>query len=787
MNIFTYDLEVQNHRYNKRVAGPFCPDNYVVQIGWKLNNGKPQEQYYTEFHRDNVLPVDVINKLQKGDIINGFNIKFDLLWVWREPCLVAAFKRGVRIYDGQYAEYLLGGMTQDVQMISMNQTAEQYGGGCKIDAVKEMWENGALTSEIPRGLLTDYLIGDGESIVGDVENTYKIMVGQVKRMTAEQPKEFKKMINFRFDGLLATTEMEYNGMYVDQQVAEDGRKLLAANLQVATKELEEFIPELPEELTFSWGSPQQKSCLIFGGTVKYGKWTVTPDENGNTVYVQQTVKQPLFTVNGETQPIPLDKCILAGGLYVLLTDKSTENSFEHKGNWYIVQDTYKSGKNKGLGKFKNVKQDDKEKPKGSIKDHYFTFSGYTAPNPRWAGKATDAKGGPLYSTNAETINALSTRGIPFTDTLAKFTKYQKDLSTYYWVEDDKGSRKGMLTLVGDDNVIHHALNHTSTVTGRMSSSNPNLQNIPRGDTSNVKKMFTSRFGVNGRMAEIDYSQLEVVVQGVLTKDKQLCEDLNNRVDFHCKRLATKLGEDYGHVLHKCKVENDELYGKMRTGAKAFSFQRAYGAGVAAIVLATGMSKTEVEALVSAEETLYPTVKKFDQVLELHINNNATKSGGQIFHNGIAFNQKQSTWNSPTGTMYKWKQGITPEFMHEKGKYTGFSPTERKNYPVQGEGGFIMQTMLGIVWRYFVANDYFNGDVLLVNSVHDCLLLDGRDDKTLKPVREDVHRILETVPTVFNNAYPELKVSVPFPVETEVGHDLFNMTVEHLPKENKECH
>ena len=280
------------------------------------------------------------------------------------------------------------------------------------------------------------------------------------------------------------------------------------------------------------------------------------------------------------------------------------------------------------------------------------------------------------------------------------------------------------------------------------------------------------------LAEIDYSQLEVVIQGLLTKDKQLCEDLNNRVDFHCKRQATKLGEEYEYVLHKCKVEGDERYGAMRTGAKGFSFQRAYGAGVPAIVEATGMSKDDVEALIVAETTLYPTVKDFDERLERHINDNATRTDSKLFHGGIAFNQQESVWHSPTGTMYKWRQGITPEFMHKSGKYTGFSPTERKNYPMQGEGGFVMQTMLGKVWRYFVENDGFNGEVLLVNSVHDCLLLDGINDAAITPVYKAVHKILETVPEVYNNAYPELNVNVPFPAETEVGADLYDMTVQH---------
>jgi hypothetical protein len=118
-------------------------------------------------------------------------------------------------------------------------------------------------------------------------------------------------------------------------------------------------------------------------------------------------------------------------------------------------------------------------------------------------------------------------------------------------------------------------------------------------------------------------------------------------------------------------------------------------------------------------------------------------------------------------------------MHKQGKFTGFSPTERKNYPVQGFGGEIVQTMLGKVFRYFLENDRFDGKVLLVNTVHDCLLLDGTDMETIKPVALEVQRILESVPEVFNKAFPDtLNIVVPFPCETEIGDDLFDMSVLH---------
>ena len=767
MNILTFDLETENHILNKRKASPFDPRNYIVQIGWSINGGKCHERYYTEYHRTPVLP-----DLTDIDMLVGFNIKFDLAWVWKEPQLLAFLKKGGTIYCGQYAEYLLGGMTQDVQMISMNAVIEQYGGSLKIDAVKEMWENGLLTSQIPRDLLTDYLIGDGGELQGDVNNTWLIFLGQLERFEEMSP-EFKTMYKMRMDGLLATTEMEHNGMYVDQVEGEHLRKQLVIDIATATTELEEFLPELPKELKFNWGSYVHKSCLIFGGTVRYKKWLAHTNANG-IIYAKKTEKHPLFTYNGETQPIPPSEAIKAGELYVLIVPEGTQGAWLHNDKYYITQNQFKGGKQKGLGKTKNVQVPDETKPKGALTDHYYKFLGYVKPLAKWKSDTTDAFDEPLYSTAAEVIEELATYGLAFTEALIKRTSLAKDLSTYYWTEDKAGKRKGMLTLVDDNGIIHHKLNHVTTVTSRMSSSDPNLQTLPREGTSEVKRMFKSRFGELGLMAEIDYSQLEVVIQGVLSKDVQLRKDLNNKVDFHCKRLSAVLNEDYQHVWDMCHKVKDDSYKKQRTGAKVFSFRRAYGAGAKTIADGTGLGLDVVEALIRAEERMYPDIVKFDNMLERAINHSRIPIDKKLFLDGVAFSQGEGHWDSPTGTRYVWRENITPVFMHKKGKFTGFSPTERKNYPVQGFGGEIMQTMLGKVFRYFLSKDMFDGDVLMVNTVHDCMILDGVED-VLPGVATAVQELMETVPQVFNQAYSDtLDIDVPFPAEAEVGRDLYAM-------------
>lgn len=789
MNILTLDLETQNHRHLKRLASQFCEENYVVQIGWSVNGGEKHEKYYDAWHRDPILP-----DLTNIDIINGFNIKYDLLWVWREPEFQAFLKKGGRIYCGQYMEYLLNGMAPDSQMVSMDQVCESYGGGLKNDAVKEMWNDGVLTADIPRDLLTDYLIGDGKEIIGDIENTWLILTGQLARARANHPKEFMTTFWLRMDGLLATCEMEYNGLHVDTELAETHVELLNADLDEALVTLNGFIPPTPEGYTFSWGSPVQKSCLIFGGVVTYKKWAPHLDEHGEVQYAKMDVVWPQFTYNGRKVSIdPTSaKVRKAGEFYVyelsdeLIAVKCTHTV--HNNKRYMIQDRYKSGKRQGDGITRKVKVPNVEKPKGAIQDHMFKFDGFVKPKSKWKGKNLDAHSNHTYSVSAEVVDELGTMGLPFTDALSMWAKLNKLIGTYYIAEDKNGKQSGMMTLVNEEGIIHHRLNHVKTVTSRLSSSDPNLQNIPRFNkklSANVKECFSSRFK-DGIMGEVDYSQLEVVGQQVLTGDPQMKEDLLNKVDFHCKRLSLKLGEDYLYVWEKCHTEEDEDYKTQRTKAKNFSFQRAYGAGVAAIVADTGMSKQDVEELIANDEAAYPLTVKFDQQLEKTIQQNAVKSESVLFIGGLKCKVRESHWDAPTGTRYTWREGIAPKWLNQKGIYTAFSPTERKNYPVQGVSGEFVQAMLGKVFRYFVANDMFDYQILLCNTVHDCVQTDGTQEAT-KKVLPNIQKILESVPEVYNKLFPDtMSIEVPFPCEAEVGPNLQDlMKWEHYLEQTQE--
>ena len=755
-----FDLETESRQLRKRFASPWHPENFVVLRAWKLQGDKQCSwRYYTEKTQDYLrIPEDVT-------LLVGFNIKFDLLWEMADgnEDLRSFFKRGGAVWDCQYAEYLLQAQHPDYHMCSLDSIIESYGGRLKIDEVKKLWEAGVLTSQIPEDLLVDYAVGTEEEQrnSGDIGNTELIFLGQIKKAVQMG---MLKAIQSRMDGLCATTEMEFNGLKID--VAEAGKrmKVLEAELAEAITELNGYIPELPDGLEFNWQSRVHVSALIFGGTIKYEKQAPYKDEaTGDWVRKKATESWPLF------DGVPVNP---NGTDPVIGTDGN--------GLWYNIstqkrQDQFVSGAKKGEGKFKKVDVPGEIKVK--YQDFFCKLPGYTEPDTEWKTEQTDGAGQPVYSTNDETIQELTTRNLPFCKALGRRAALVKELGTYYVRYDPKKKTyQGMLACVAPGtHIINHKLNHTSTVTTRLSSSDPNLQNVPRGDKSEVKKLFISRF-LGGKMMEADYSQLEVVVQGLLSGDKNLCEDLRQKIDFHCKRVAAKFGCTYEEALFRCKDESYEeykLWKKRRTGCKEFSFQRAYGAGAAAISYTTGMDIEDIKQMIEAEEAMYPGVVIYNEKVEKEVNRTGVpfrdpQRGFRSFRRGY--------YTSPTGCRYSFRSWDAPKFLKDKGINDSFSPPELKNYPVQGTGGEIVQMILGVLWRHFCGTDNYGGKALLVNTVHDCVWIDYHPDVE-QELAANVKRIMESVPEELMRRFG-MEVTVPFPVEVECGPNMYELHHVH---------
>lgn len=693
-----YDIETSIYESCGRKANPFDKRNYIVSHGVKYSDGT-----YRLTHTDDGtdLPKGWLDGVK---CIVGVNLKFDLLYMWDDPEVKAFFKRGGRIYDCQYSRYLL--TAQQHKWPSMNEMAAIYGGSQKEDKIKEYWQAGVQTIDIPKHELLDYL-------KDDLDNTEIIFKGLVEE---SKQKKMTKTIKHHMDGLLATVEMEYNGLYIDMDAANKNMKILQDDISGIEAKLKEWEPKLPDGCEFNWGSGQHLSALLFGGCIPCITKEPVLDENGEQVYFFKTQVQTVKDARGN--PV-----------------------------------TYKTGKRAGEIKTRQVKVPDKNRPKYRKVTRKVYIEGTAKPRPEWE----LAKEG-VYKTDAKVIKALAEEGNPFAKDLLTWKKYVKDLGTYYMKDG-----KGMLMMVQEDGLIHHSLNNVQTETGRLSSSKPNLQNCPRGNTSNVREMFCSRFGDDGVVAEIDYSQLEVVVQAFLTKDKNMIRDVNDKVDFHCKRLAYKLHEPYEDVLYKAKVEKDPWYDLQRTLAKGFSFQRAFGAGKKAIAASTGMDEDEVQKLIDVEDSLYPNVNKYNAWVASTVERTA-KPINETTPNG---HRRHMGWHpAPTGKRYSFKTYDAPEFME---KTTSFLPTEQKNYSVQGSAGEMVLITAGILWRRFVSTGNYGGKALLINTVHDCIWFDIHKD-VLNEVIKDAEYIMTGIPRHYKRIFG-IDVPVVFRVDSEVGKNM----------------
>lgn len=769
----TWDVETTIRSNFKRKGNPFDPENFIVMSGWARDNGPVHGEYFgrrkdwpssTEAQR---YAVPVGNDAKDDWFIKliappppemppkwvvGVNIKFDLLYALRDPANLEAWMhyvaQGGNVWDCQLAEYLLMGMGKQHHMLSMDEIAPRYGGNTKFDEVKALWEAGVSTEDIDRDLLTRYLCGTpGQH--GDIGNTRLIFLAQLA--TAKASGQYNS-IEMNMGSLLCTIEMERNGMRVDKALGLEQAEQLAGDLATLTLELNTFLPaDLPFE--FNWGSPVQKSALIFGGDVTYQAKVWYKDGDGKQLYAQ--MKVPAYCMDD--------------GSVIPVADALALDAKADAGIYPVV---FASGKNKGELKTKQIMVDDVSKPKGSMQPHTYTFPRITDPSDRWRGSVPGR-----WSVNSDVIEALANRDIPFLQALTKVEKLSKDLGTYYITTNETtGEQKGMLTLVQWDGIIHHMLNHTSTVTGRFSSSSPNLQNLPKDGKSLVKTLFVSRF-VGGKIVQSDFTALEVYVQAILTRCKQLILDLLAGLDMHCVRVSQKTGKPYEEVYQLAVVEKVKEWSKQRTLAKIFSFQRAYGAGALLIAEDTGMDIEDVKALIAAEEIRYPEIGRYYEALTEVINNNSVDSGIVVDHPDIAGLKcflRTSHYATPDGKKYSYRQSPSPKFLAERpasrgGVASSFSPTEIKNYVVQGTGGEWAKAAMWLAIRVWYKTKNMNGRSLLVNQVHDALYADTAPE-VARTSTAMLHACMEAASEFMEWKF-KWAVPAPVPSETMLGDNM----------------
>ena len=208
-----------------------------------------------------------------------------------------------------------------------------------------------------------------------------------------------------------------------------------------------------------------------------------------------------------------------------------------------------------------------------------------------------------YSTDVKVLEELSLRGIQIAGKLLDYRGYTKLLSTYV---------DPIPKLADENDRIHTTFHQNGTATGRLSSSNPNLQNIPArtDDGIKIRKGFISKEGWS--LISFDYSQIELRVLAELSKDEHLIEAYRKGEDLH-ELTARKIF---------FKTDDEEITRMERSIAKVINFSVLYGKTPFGLSQELKITVEDATKYIRTYFEQYPKVREFlDNILE-----NAKKNG-----------------------------------------------------------------------------------------------------------------------------------------------------------------
>ena len=328
-------------------------------------------------------------------------------------------------------------------------------------------------------------------------------------------------------------------------------------------------------------------------------------------------------------------------------------------------------------------------------------------------KAKKKRGKTNYSTNAAVLEELA-EDYEIAQLILDYRKYAKLKSTY---------TEALPALIDiKDRRIHTTYNQTVTATGRLSSSNPNLQNIPvRTEEGNkIRKAFVPEDRENALILSADYSQIELRLLAHITQDKHLLEAFNNGIDVHTL-TASKVFD----------VPVEQVTKEMRYNSKAVNFGIIYGQSKYGLAKALGISNAEAEDFINKYFATYPRVKAYME--------------GTV---------KEAEEKGFVQTIFGRKRYLASELSSSNGMIREFAKRAAINQPMQGSAADLMKIAMIDFSNKLKEN---NLKSKMIIQVHDELVVE-----VLKTELEDVKQLVKEA--------MELKqpLSVPLVVDISVG-------------------
>ena len=320
---------------------------------------------------------------------------------------------------------------------------------------------------------------------------------------------------------------------------------------------------------------------------------------------------------------------------------------------------------------------------------------------------------PGYSTNIEVLEAL--KGYhPMVGMVIEYRQLTKLRSTYV---------DGLLKVIGDDGRIHSTFQQMVTATGRLSSTDPNLQNIPvRTELgSELRHMFVAKPGCV--LVDADYSQIELRVLADIAKDETMMQAFCSGTDIHAMTAS--------QVFH---VPIEEVTASMRRSSKAVNFGIVYGISGYSLSNDIGVSVKTATEYINKYLSVYHGVREYMSRIK-----------------------EQAKQDGFVQTAYGRKRWL-PELKSKNTNIRKLGERMALNTPIQGTAADIIKIAMLRVYRR-LQKEHMQSRLVL--QVHDELILEAPEQEV-----EQAKRILK------EEMEAACQLSVPLTVDVACGHDWY---------------
>ncbi|MAJ43711.1 MAG: hypothetical protein CBC83_02240 [Flavobacteriales bacterium TMED123] len=665
--ILTLDVEnTVTKRENKLHLDPFEPTNTLTMVGLLDETG--HEVILTFDHSEKQGTPDdhafLQRTLNKTKLLIAHNVPHDLLWLWE-----SGFTYDGKVFDTMIAEYIL--QRGQKEPLSLEACAERYQLDTKKqETLKEYFKKGYNTRDIPLSELSSYLSAD----LSATQQLYNKLISRIEGTTLQKTIDLSNQLSIHL------ARIYQRGFKVDLNALDKVQKEFENERQDLLNSLEEHTRELMGDRPINLNSPEQLSWVIYSRKPKDKKnWSelfsfndnfkTTVNRNTNVLYKQKAKQCPTCKGIGQIRKVKKDGTSF----------KRTNRCRCCDGCGYTFMDT-------------NVL--------AGLK--------FSAPNQKFI----SANG---FSTGKDSLTILET--IARVKNMPEAEKFLRNMKRLNAIEVYLSSFvNGISVHTKPDGMLHARLLQHRTGTGRLSGADPNMQNMPRGGTFPVKKVFVSRWE-GGNIMEADFAQLEFRVAAFLSQDKVAMEEVKTGFDVHSYTAKT--------ITHAGQPIT-------RQQAKEHTFAPLFGA--------TGYNRTPAER-------------------QYYINFMEKYSGIAAWHKRLA--SEVLTTNcitTPSGRTFTFPNVRRNRY----GVVTYF--TQIKNYPVQSFAtADIVPICLMYIDNLLLTN---NMKSCIVNTVHDSVVIDvhpKEKEKVLKVIKRTNDRLPYIVDKTWN-----IKFNVPLLLEAKIG-------------------